>query len=141
MKPLDLNLTTNPEGFQPYARDPQTLARPWAVPGTPGLEHRVGGIEKANITGNVSYDPENHDLMVHLRAEKVARIGPGPSPISNSTAMPPATCSSSAGAAPTALSPPPSGRAREEGKKVSAAHLRYLNPFPRNLGDILTRVR
>ena len=138
MKPLDLNLTTNPEGFQPYARDPQTLARPWAVPGTPGLEHRVGGIEKANITGNVSYDPENHDLMVHLRAEKVARIVQD---IPDIELDGDATgdllvlgWGSTYGVITTAVR-----RAHEEGKKVSAAHLRYLNPFPRNLGDILTR--
>src|SRR6185369_2142547 len=60
--------------FQPYSRDEQTLARPWAVPGTPGLEHRIGGLEKQNITGNVSYDPDNHMKMVELRAEKIARI-------------------------------------------------------------------
>src|SRR4029450_6062311 len=60
--------------FPPYKRDPKTLARPWAVPGTPGLEHRIGGLEKENATGNVSYDPENHDLMVRLRAAKVAGI-------------------------------------------------------------------
>ena len=58
----------------PYLRDPETLARPWAVPGTPGLEHRIGGLEKADVTGNVSYDPDNHDLMVRLRARKVAGI-------------------------------------------------------------------
>ena len=62
------------EGFLPYKRDPETLARPWAIPGTPGLEHRIGGLEKADETGNVSYDPENHDLMVRLRAAKVAGI-------------------------------------------------------------------
>ena len=65
---------TERAGFQPYARDPVTLARPWAVPGTPGLEHRIGGLEKADITGNVSYDPDNHHLMQTLRAEKIARI-------------------------------------------------------------------
>jgi 2-oxoglutarate ferredoxin oxidoreductase subunit alpha len=65
---------TNPEGFQPYSRNESTLARPWAIPGTPGLEHRIGGLEKQNITGNVSYDADNHDLMIHLRAEKIQRI-------------------------------------------------------------------
>ena len=65
--------------FLPYKRDPETLARPWAIPGTPGLEHRIGGLEKANETGNVSYDPENHDLMTQLRAQKVAGVrGAGP---------------------------------------------------------------
>src|SRR5207253_1219859 len=65
---------TDPNGFLPYLRNPETLARPWAIPGTPGLEHRIGGIEKQDITGNVSYDPENHDHMVRLRADKIARI-------------------------------------------------------------------
>ena len=65
---------TDAEGFQPYARDPETLARPWAIPGTPGLEHRIGGLEKADVTGSISYDPENHDLMTRLRAAKVAAI-------------------------------------------------------------------
>ena len=63
-----------PEPFQPYLRDPETLARPWAVPGTPGLEHRIGGLEKADVTGAISYDPDNHDRMVRLRAQKVAGI-------------------------------------------------------------------
>src|SRR6185295_9707867 len=65
---------SDPAGFRPYQRDPDTLSRPWAIPGTPGLEHRIGGLEKANITGNVSYDPDNHDFMCRLRAEKIARI-------------------------------------------------------------------
>src|SRR5581483_10014986 len=71
---ISTQFTTEPEGFEPYARDPQTLARPWALPGTPGLEHRIGGLEKADRTGNISYDPDNHDLMVRLRAQKVAGI-------------------------------------------------------------------
>ena len=71
---LRIEFRTDPEGFQPYERDPETLARPWAIPGTPGLEHRIGGLEKEDVTGNVSYDPVNHENMVHLRAEKVARI-------------------------------------------------------------------
>ena len=66
--------TAGDEPFMPYKRDPETLARPWAIPGTPGLEHRIGGLEKANVTGNVSYDPENHDLMTQLRAQKVAGV-------------------------------------------------------------------
>src|SRR6185295_18194900 len=71
---LRVEFRRDPEGFKPYLRDPQTLARPWAIPGTPGLEHRIGGIEKEDVTGNVSYDPENHEKMVHLRAEKISRI-------------------------------------------------------------------
>ena len=65
---------TDTNGFEPYLRDEATLARPWALPGTPGLEHRIGGLEKEDGSGNVSYDPDNHEQMVHLRAEKVARI-------------------------------------------------------------------
>src|SRR6266542_2351915 len=71
---MRVDFATDPTTFRPYSRDPETLARPWAIPGTPGLEHRIGGLEKADITGNVSYDAENHDRMVRFRAEKVARI-------------------------------------------------------------------
>ena len=71
---LRVEFRTDANGFKPYLRDPNTLARPWAIPGTPGLEHRIGGIEKEDGTGNVSYDPQNHDYMVRLRAEKVERI-------------------------------------------------------------------
>ena len=73
--PVEFATTPNDgDVFQPYLRDPVTLARPWAVPGTPGLEHRIGGLEKEDVTGNISYDPDNHDLMVRLRAQKVAGI-------------------------------------------------------------------
>ena len=71
---IEPNFAETSDNFKPYERDPETLARPWAIPGTPGLEHRIGGLEKSDITGNVSYDPANHDRMVHLRAEKIARI-------------------------------------------------------------------
>src|SRR5206468_2365660 len=71
----------NGDAFLPYKRDPDTLARPWALPGTPGLEHRIGGLEKANETGSISYDPENHDLMTQLRAQKVAGIEVGEQPV------------------------------------------------------------
>ena len=71
---IEVDNATDPATFRPYARDPETLARPWAVPGTKGLEHRIGGLEKQDITGNVSYDPDNHHRMQVLRAEKVARI-------------------------------------------------------------------
>src|SRR5436190_335743 len=122
--------------FLPYARDPETLARPWAIPGTPGLEHRIGGLEKANETGNVSYDPENHDLMTRLRAQKVAAIVQD---------IPPLDVDHQEGADVLVLSwggtygPVAAGvrRVRRSGGRVSHAHLRYLNPFPRNLGDVL----
>src|SRR5262249_16935474 len=71
---IEIKFRTDPEGFFPYLRDEKTLARPWAIPGTAGLEHRIGGIEKQHITGNVSYDPDNHEYMVRLRAQKIAGI-------------------------------------------------------------------
>ena len=122
------------EGFQPYARDVETLARPWAIPGTKGLEHRIGGLEKANITGAISYDADNHDLMTQLRAQKVAGIK-----------VPDQEVDHQEGADVLVLSwggtygPVHAGvrRARAAGGKVAHAHLRWLNPFPANLGDLL----
>src|SRR4051812_26536872 len=135
---LDPELTTQaPEGeFQPYARDDETLARPWAIPGTPGLEHRVGGLEKQDLTGNVSYDPENHDLMTRLRAQKVAGIA---------NDIPELEVDDPDGADLLVLSwggtygPVAAGvrRARGDGRNVAHAHLHYLNPFPRNTGDVV----
>src|SRR6202795_1021569 len=72
--PIHVKFETNPEGFFPYKRDPQTLARPWAIPGTPGLEHRIGGIEKQDVTGNINYEPLNHEKMVRIRAAKVEAV-------------------------------------------------------------------
>jgi 2-oxoglutarate ferredoxin oxidoreductase subunit alpha len=131
---LRVEFATDPEGFQPYARDPETLARPWAIPGTPGLEHRVGGLEKADITGNISYDPENHHLMTQLRAAKVAGIDVADQIVDHQE-----------GADVLVLSwggtfgPVHAGvrRVRGKGGQVAHAHLRHLNPFPRNLGDVL----
>src|SRR3954451_22801255 len=74
LQPIGVRSADDPRSFEPYQRDPETLARPWAVPGTPGLEHRIGGLEKQDVTGNISYDPVNHERMSFLRAEKVARI-------------------------------------------------------------------
>jgi 2-oxoglutarate ferredoxin oxidoreductase subunit alpha len=135
LEPIEVDFA-QPNGaeFLPYKRDPETLARPWATPGTPGLEHRIGGIEKANETGNVSYDPENHDLMTQLRAQKVAGIKVGDQPVDHQE-----------GADVLVLSwggtfgPVHAGvrRVRAAGGKVAHAHLRWLNPFPENLGDIL----
>lgn len=142
---LTVELATGPnatdesgeEVFLPYLRDPETLARPWAVPGTPGLEHRIGGIEKADGTGNISYDPDNHDFMVRTRAAKVAGV---------------------AATSPQLEVDDPSGEAkvlvlgwgstygpcaaavrqvRDAGTPVAHAHLRHLNPFPANTGDVL----
>jgi 2-oxoglutarate ferredoxin oxidoreductase subunit alpha len=122
--------------FRPYGRDPETLARPWAIPGTPRLEHRIGGLEKANETGDVSYDPENHDLMTRLRAQKVAGIARD---------IPELTVDHQEGADLLVLSwggtygPVAAGvrRVRRRGGRASHAHLRWLNPFPRNTGDVL----
>ena len=122
----------------PYLRDESTLARPWAIPGTPGLEHRIGGLEKADVTGNVSYDPDNHDLMVRLRAQKVAGIA---------SDIPELEVDGDQDAKLLLLSwggtygPVAAGvrRVRGRGGKVAHAHLRYLNPFPRNTGEVLRR--
>ncbi|RII22219.1 2-oxoglutarate oxidoreductase subunit KorA [Streptomyces sp. YIM 130001] len=137
------------EVFWPYKRDPETLARPWAIPGTPGLEHRIGGIEKQDGTGNISYDPANHDFMVRTRQAKVDGVEVPDLEVDD----------------PATTSPPNSGtgdpegarllvlgwgstygpitaavrRLRGAGEKVAQAHLRHLNPFPRNLGEVLAR--
>ncbi|HET7743463.1 MAG TPA: 2-oxoacid:acceptor oxidoreductase subunit alpha [Gaiellaceae bacterium] len=126
------------EGFLPYKRDPETLARPWAIPGTPGLEHRIGGLEKADETGNVSYDPENHDLMVRLRAAKVAGIAADipelevDDPNGADTLV--VGWGSTYGAIAAAVR-----RVRDSGRSVARAHLEHLNPFPRNTGEVLGR--
>jgi 2-oxoglutarate/2-oxoacid ferredoxin oxidoreductase subunit alpha len=136
---LRIEFRTNPEGFHAYERDPETLSRPWAIPGTPGLEHRIGGLEKENVTGNVSYDPDNHEGMVHLRAEKVARIA-NDIPLLEVNGDPEGGellvlgWGSTAGAITGAVN-----AARRQGLSVSRAHLRYLNPFPKNLGEVLAR--
>ncbi|HUF77484.1 MAG TPA: 2-oxoglutarate ferredoxin oxidoreductase subunit alpha, partial [Thermoanaerobaculia bacterium] len=131
-------LRIDPEGFAPYRRDPETLARPWAVPGTPGLEHRIGGLEKEDVTGNVSYDPMNHERMVRLRAEKVERVA-REIPELEVEGEPEGELlvlgwGSTEGAIKGAVR-----LLRERGVSVSRAHLRWLNPFPRNLGDVLSR--
>jgi 2-oxoglutarate ferredoxin oxidoreductase subunit alpha len=141
---IDADFATTPnhvyedgtEGHWPYVRDPETLARQWALPGTPGLMHRIGGIEKENGSGNISYDPANHEAMVRIRAAKVAAVA---------KSIPPAEVEGDAdadllvvgwgstwGAIGAAVA-----SAREEGKKVGRVHLMHLNPFPSNLGDLL----
>ncbi|MFP3942102.1 MAG: 2-oxoacid:acceptor oxidoreductase subunit alpha, partial [Thermoanaerobaculia bacterium] len=129
---------TRPEGFAPYVRDPETLARPWALPGTPGLEHRIGGLEKEDRTGNVSYDPANHERMTRLRAEKVERVGREVPPV-EVDGEPEGELlvlgwGSTEGAIKGAVRV-----LRKRGVSVSRAHLRWLNPLPRNLGDVLSR--
>jgi len=137
---IEPKFRTDPEGFLPYLRDEATLARPWAIPGTPGLEHRIGGLEKQNLSGNVSYDPQNHETMVKLRTEKVERVA---------NDIPPAEVDgptegellvvgwgSTYGAIRSAIA-----RVRDRGAKVSYLHLRYLNPMPKNLGEILYKFK
>ncbi|MFN8228649.1 MAG: 2-oxoacid:acceptor oxidoreductase subunit alpha [Mycobacterium sp.] len=135
--PIEHTFVGEGEPFAPYARDPQTLARQFAVPGTPGLEHRIGGLESANGSGNISYEPANHDLMVRLRQEKIAGIE-----------VPDLEVDDPTGDAELLLlgwgsSYGPIGeacrRARRNGIKVAHAQLRHLNPFPANLGEVLTR--
>jgi len=131
---------TDKATFQPYDRDPTTLARKWAIPGTPGLEHRIGGLEKADISGNVSYDPDNHHRMQLLRAAKVAGIA---SDIPELVAHGPARgdllvlgWGSTYGALRSAVE-----RLQASGRSVAHAHIRHLNPFPRNLGEVLENYR
>ena len=127
--------TTDGEPFLPYQRD-ERLSRPWALPGTPGLEHRIGGLEKQHVTGNVSYDPDNHEFMVKLRAQKVENIAldiplqdvQGPS----AGDLLVLSWGGTYGACVTAVQ-----QCQAEGLSVAHAHLRYLNPFPANLGEIL----
>ncbi len=124
--------------YQPYRRDPETLARFWAIPGTPGLEHRIGGLEKEDITGIVSQDPLNHQRMVELRAEKINRIV-NDIPDAELIGDPDAKLlvvgwGSTYGAIKGAFD-----RLREQGKKLAFVHLKYLNPFPKNLGSIISR--
>lgn len=137
---IDVRFATDPATFQPYARDPETLARPWAIPGTPGLEHRIGGLEKSDITGNVSYDPENHHRMVTLRAARIARIA-NDIPNVEVYGEPEGDLlvlgwGSTYGFIRSAVQ-----RVQAEGLAVSHAHLRYLNPFPPNLGEVLAGFR
>lgn len=135
---IKVRYETAADGFQPYKRDNKTLARPWAIPGTPGLEHRIGGLEKADISGNVSYDPENHEKMSLLRAEKVARIADDIPPTEifgeSSGEILVLAWGGTFGAVRTAVE-----HKQAEGASVSHVHLRYLNPLPRDLGAILER--
>ncbi|MCA9969556.1 MAG: 2-oxoacid:acceptor oxidoreductase subunit alpha [Anaerolineales bacterium] len=128
------------EPFLPYKRDPETLGRPWAIPGTPGLEHRLGGLSKAPLTGNVSYRPEHHEQMCRDRAEKVARLA---DVIPEQTVFGPpegdlllVTWGGTFGAARSAVQ-----KAQARGYSVAHAHIRYLNPFPRNLDALLQRYK
>jgi len=137
---IPVSFRTEKEGFFPYLRDNATLARPWVRPGTPGLEHRIGGIEKQDVTGNVSYAPDNHDHMVRIRAEKVRRVA---------QEIPPTTINGPAsgdllvvgwggtyGAITAAVE-----EVQSDGKAVASIHLRHLNPLPPDLGQILRQYK
>jgi 2-oxoglutarate ferredoxin oxidoreductase subunit alpha len=132
---IKVKLATNPEGYYPYSRD-ENLARPWAVPGTPNLEHRIGGLEKSNIYGNVSYDPDNHDKMVKLRKEKVKNIVNDIPDLKvdgdQSGELLVLGWGSTYGTIKEAVA-----KANIAGLKVSQAHLRYINPMPKNTESVL----
>jgi 2-oxoglutarate ferredoxin oxidoreductase subunit alpha len=127
----------DPAGFQPFSRDPRTLARPWVVPGTAGLQHRIGGIEKQDGTGNISYGPENHQRMSELRAEKVARAAeafPSTEVYGDDDGILVVGWGSTFGALRSAVE-----AARAEGVRAAHVHVRHLNPLPRDLGAVLRR--
>jgi 2-oxoglutarate ferredoxin oxidoreductase subunit alpha len=140
---LRVDFATEPNGedgeFLPYLRDPETLSRPWAIPGTAGMQHRIGGLEKADKTGNISYDPANHDLMTRLRQAKVDGIAAD---------IPPTDVDDPDGDARVAVigwgsTYGPIGaacrRIRRSGRSVAQIHLRHLNPFPADLAEVLRR--
>ncbi|MCA9243470.1 MAG: 2-oxoacid:acceptor oxidoreductase subunit alpha [Phycisphaerales bacterium] len=135
LAPIEIRHATNGGDFKPYQRDDHG-SRPWAIPGTPGLEHRVGGLEKAAITGNVSYDPDNHQRMINQRADKIDRIAhevPPQAVFGDTTGdLLIVTWGGTYGAARTATQ-----RLQAQGASVSHAHLRWMNPFPANLGEVL----
>lgn len=142
---LDVHFATEPNDvdadgtpvFHAYKRDPETLARPWAVPGTPGLEHRVGGIEKADVTGNISYSPANHDFMVRTRQAKIDGIDVPDIAVEDPSGQARLLVlgwGSTYGPIAAAVR-----TARETGAQVAQAHLRHLSPFPANLGEVLRR--
>lgn len=137
---IPVHFAKDPESFAPFLRDEKTLARPWAVPGTPGMEHRIGGLEKEAVTGNVSYDPRNHEYMTLVRAQKIERIA-DEFPATEIDGEPGGDVlvigwGSTYGAIKTAVE-----NQQLEGKSVSRIHLRYLNPLPKDLGDILKRFK
>jgi len=140
LPPIPVVFRTDPEGFFPYLRDPKTLARPWVRPGTPGLEHRVGGIEKADVTGNISYDPANHELMTKYRARKVEAVAQDIPPTAvrgdASGDLLVVGWGSTFGAIAAAVD-----EVRAQGARVSHVHLRHLNPLPTDVGIILKRFK
>ncbi|WP_344427921.1 2-oxoacid:acceptor oxidoreductase subunit alpha, partial [Pseudonocardia ailaonensis] len=141
LEPVDPGFATEPNApdgsgeFWPYLRDPETLARPWAVPGTPGLEHRIGGLEKADGRGSISYDPDNHDRMMRLRQAKIDGISVPDLAVSDPGGQAELLVvgwGSTYGPIEAAAR-----RVRAAGRSVATAHLRYVNPMPANLGEVL----
>lgn len=139
LEPFKVNFRTESEGFQPYVRDETTLARPWVKPGTPGLEHRIGGLERSDVSGNVSNDADNHQLMTNIRFNKIAGIA-NDIPLQevelggDSGQIVVVGWGSTYGPISRAV-----GHLRDEGKAVSHIQLRYINPLPKNLGELLAR--
>ena len=137
---IPVTFATNPEGFLPYKRDPQTLARPWAIPGTPGLEHRIGGLEKQDVSGNINYEPLNHEKMVRIRAAKVAAVAqdiPDVTPAGEAAGdLLIIGWGSTFGSITAALN-----AQRAKGRKIGHVHLRHLNPLPDNLGEVMKRYK
>lgn len=138
---IKVEFRTDPQGFLPYSREEGTLARPWAIPGTPGLEHRLGGITGENLTGNISYSPANHELMIRIRARKVAGITQEIAPTQvfgdqDGGDLVVLGWGSTFGPIREAVK-----QAREKGRKVSHIHLRYLNPLPKDLAETLRKFK
>jgi 2-oxoglutarate ferredoxin oxidoreductase subunit alpha len=136
---LEVNFRTDPQGFHPFLRDETTLARNWAIPGTPGLVHRIGGLEKDYDSGHISYSPDNHERMCRVRAAKIAGIANDIPDLeievgATSGKLLVLGWGSTYGAIRESVE-----RSRSRGLDVSHAHLRYLNPFPKNLGEVLKR--
>jgi len=135
---FDRPKTVAADGFQPYARDPETLARPWVVPGTPGMEHTIGGLEKQDIRGTVSYDSANHQRMVQLRIRKIQGVARDIPPVEvfgpEQGELLVLGWGGTYGAIRHAVE-----NVRKQGMQVAAAHLKYLNPFPPNLGEVLRK--
>ncbi len=137
---IPVHFERNPEGFLPYKRNAETLARPWAIPGTPGLEHRIGGLEKQDVTGNVNYEPLNHEKMVRLRAAKVEAVVqdvPDAVPAGDQEGdLLIVAWGSTYGSVTAAMK-----AQRAKGRRIGHVHLRYLNPLPKNLGQLFGRYR
>ena len=131
---IDPNFATDPEGFMPYARD-ANLARPWAVPGTPDMRHRIGGLEKEDGTGNISYEPANHEHMTHLRAERIARVSVPDIEVDDPDGA--SLLVLGWGSSYGAIQGAARRLRREQGLRVATAHIRHLNPLPANTGELL----